>query len=114
MPHLLADENLNRTIVTGVLQELPAADFVRVQDLQLDGTSDPALLERAAQDNRVIVSHDVSTMTLHASDRLSEGRPFSGLLLIPSTTSVAIEELVLLCQCSEHDEWTNLIAFLPL
>ncbi|MGE0376648.1 MAG: DUF5615 family PIN-like protein [Planctomycetaceae bacterium] len=116
MLQLLADENLNRLIVKGVVDRLHTADFPRTQDLDLGGMPDPELLEWAAQANRVVVSHDVSTMTKHATDRLRQGHSFPGLLLIPSTTTtaVAIDELVMLCQCSDQLEWENLIAFLPL
>jgi hypothetical protein len=116
MLRLLADENFNRTIVTGVVRRLPDADFPRAQDLGLQGMPDPELLAWAAQETRIVVSHDVSTMIKHAADRLRDGRPLPGLLLVPSTTStaVAIDELVTLCQCSEHHEWQNMIAFLPL
>jgi hypothetical protein len=116
MLRLLADENLNRRIVTGVVARLPEADFPRAQDFARHGMPDPELFEWAAQETRIVVSHDVSTMTKHAADRLRDARPFSGLLLVPSTTSaaVAIDELVTLCQCSEQHEWENMIALLPL
>ncbi len=116
MLRLLADENLNRTIVTGVRKRVPDIEFPRVQDLHLDGTLDSDLLRWAAEENRIVVSHDVTTMTKHATDRVREGLLFPGLLLVPSTTSaaVAMEELVILCECSEQGEWQNRIAFLPL
>lgn len=116
MLRLLADENLNRFIVSGVRDRVVAADFPRAQDLGLRGLADPELLEWAARENRIVVSHDVSTMTRHGSDRVRQGLELPGLLLVPSTTPtrIAIDELVVLCHCSEHHEWANLIAFLPL
>jgi len=58
----LADADLNRTIVTGVLRRKPAVDFLTAHVAGLRGMSDAAVLALAAQRQRVLVSHDVGTM----------------------------------------------------
>jgi len=40
----LADENLNKDIVRGLLRRKPDLDVVRVQDVGMSGTDDPSLL----------------------------------------------------------------------
>lgn len=67
MIRLAADENLNRDIVRGILRRNPRVDIVRVQDAGLSGANDPTVLEWAAQQRRVLVTHDVSTITRSAS-----------------------------------------------
>src|SRR5690606_25508573 len=96
MLRLLADENLDRTIVAGIRSQLPDLEFPIAQEAGLTGTSDPELLAWAADQDRIVVSHDVSTMTKFAIERLRQGHRMPGLLLVPSTTtaSVAIEELL--------------------
>jgi hypothetical protein len=71
MLRLAADENFNNDIVRGVRRRNPAVDIVRVQDAELSAADDPTILEWAAQSGRVLLTHDVATMTRHAYDRVS-------------------------------------------
>jgi predicted nuclease of predicted toxin-antitoxin system len=61
----LADADLNRAIVTGLLRREPAVDFLSAQEAGLRGMNDAAVLALAAQQKRVLVSHDVGTMPAH-------------------------------------------------
>jgi hypothetical protein len=54
MLRLLADENLDGNIVRGLVRRLPDVDIVRVQDVGLSGVDDPAVLEWAAAEGRVM------------------------------------------------------------
>jgi hypothetical protein len=58
----LADADLNRAIVSGVLRREPSLDFLTAQTAGLRGMNDPQILALAAQQERVLVSHDVGTM----------------------------------------------------
>ena len=60
-PRFLADNDLNDVIVLGVLAE-PAAEFARLRDFGLELRGDPAVLNHAAQERWIVVSHDVNTM----------------------------------------------------
>ncbi len=53
---LLADENINPLVVTG-LRTL-GCDITTVAELGLAGAPDHAILTRAADDRRVVVTHD--------------------------------------------------------
>lgn len=116
MLKLLADENLDRTIVAGIRRQLPDLEFPIAQESGLGGPPGPELLAWAADHDRIVVSHDVATMTKFAIERIRQGHRMPGLFLVPSTTSasVAIEELLAICQCSDHDEWEGMLVFLPL
>jgi hypothetical protein len=56
---LAADENFNNDIVRGALRRKPDLNIVRVQDAGLSGADDPDVLEWAAQQRRVLFTHDV-------------------------------------------------------
>jgi hypothetical protein len=58
----LAGENLNKGIVRGLLRGKPDLDIVRVQDAGLSGLDAPSLLAWGGR-GRVLITHDVSTMT---------------------------------------------------
>jgi predicted nuclease of predicted toxin-antitoxin system len=63
MVQFLADENLNNQIVRGMLRQSSDIDIVRVQDVGLSGADDPTVLAWAAQEGRIVLTHDVATMT---------------------------------------------------
>ncbi|HVU10208.1 MAG TPA: DUF5615 family PIN-like protein [Phototrophicaceae bacterium] len=66
----LADENFDNTILRGVLQENPDFDFIRVQDTEIYEADDPTVLAWAAQQSRILLKHDVKTMSRYAYDRV--------------------------------------------
>lgn len=79
MLRLAADENLNNDILRGLLRRKPDLDIVRVQDAGLSGADDAAVLEWAARERRVLLTHDVSTLTHHAYERVKAGKPMPGV-----------------------------------
>ncbi len=116
MLRLAADENFNNNIVRGLLRRRPAADFVRVQDAGLSGADDPTVLEWAAQQGHVVVSHDVSTLRKHAYERVAAGLRMPGVFEVPNTLSIgrAIDDLLLIIECSLEGEWEGQVRYLPL
>jgi Domain of unknown function (DUF5615) len=103
----LVDEDFDNDIVRGMLRRLPALDIVRVQDADLSGIPDPIVLAYAAQAGRVVLTHDVSTMTAHAHARVTSGLPMPGVFAVSQLAPIGpvIEDLVLLAECSLPDEW---------
>lgn len=108
----LSDEDFNRRIVRG----LPRLDIVHVQDSGLITRPDTEVLEWAANENRVVLTHDVTTMSRHAFDRVNQGLPMPGLIEVSQDVPIgeAIEELVLIAECSLENEWHNQVIYLPL
>lgn len=116
MTRFLADENLNNQIVRGVLQQNRDVDIVRVQDIGLLGKDDPTVLEWAAQNGRVVLTHDVATMITFAYKRIEAELTMSGLFEVSRRVAVgvAIEEIILIAECSLEGEWEGQVRFLPL
>lgn len=116
MLRFLADENLNNQIVRGVLRRKPDVDIVRVQDVELSEADDPTVLEWAAQNGRVVLTHDVATMTNFAYERVQAGLSMLGVFEVSRRVPVglAIEEILLLDECSLEGEWEGQVRFLPL
>ena len=113
---LAADENFNNDIVRGALRTHSALDIVRVQNVGLSGANDAAVLDWAAQQNRVLFTHDVSTMTRIAYERVLSGKRMPGVFEVSPDVpiSLAIEELVLIAECSLEGEWEGQVRYLPL
>jgi hypothetical protein len=110
------DENFNMQIVNGVLRRLPDADIMRVQDAGLEGANDPTVLEWAASEGRVLLTHDVNTLTAFAYERIAAGLPMPGVFQVPLRVpiKVVIEEILLLAECSVEGEWHGKVSYLPL
>lgn len=74
------------------------------------------MLEWEAQDGRVFLTHDVAAITRHAYDRVRSGKPIPGIFEVSRKVAVgvAIEDLLLLAECSEEGEWEGQVCYLPL
>lgn len=116
MLRFAADENFNGDIVRGLLRRNPKLDIVRIQDVGLSGADDTSVLQWAADQGRVIVTHDISTLAKHAFDRIAAGQPMPGVFEVRSVAPIgqAIDDLILLAECSLEDEWEGQVRFLPL
>lgn len=77
---LLTDENFNGAILRGLVRRLPALDIVRVQDVGLMNADDPTILEWAANEGRILLTHDVATITGYAISELDKDYRCLGLL----------------------------------
>lgn len=112
----LFDEDFNGRIVRGVRRNFPALDTLTVVEAGLSGTPDAEVLAWAAEQQRLLVSHDYRTMRAQAEQRLYAGRVMTGLILIRQDYPIgpAIEELGLITEASTAEEWHGVIAFFPL
>ena len=113
---LLIDENFNHRILRGLKRRLPALDYLLVQETEVFQQDDPEVLDWAVVHNRVVITHDVNTMTKYAYARLEAGQPLSGLVIIPKELAIgnAIEELTMLLTCCNPEEFSNRVIHLPL
>jgi hypothetical protein len=111
-----ADENFNNDIIRGILRHLPAVDIVRVQDTELAARDDPSVLEWASQEGRILLTHDVQTMTKHGYERIRAELPMPGIFEVDDLAplAVVIDDLLLLIECSIDNEWNNKICYVPL
>ncbi len=116
MLRLLADENFNGDIVRGMLLRRPDIDILRVQEVGLGGASDEAVLAWAAQNDRILLTHDRATMPDCAYQRLAVGKTTPGVFILHNRFPVgqAIKEILLMVACSEHGEWSGRVIHLPL
>lgn len=113
MPRFIADEGFNRDVLRGVLARNPAFAIVRAQDAGLSGATDPDILEWAAQEGRVVLTHDKRTMTRDTNARLVAGLPMPGVVVVHQDTPTrwAIEGLLEMIGASLEGEWENQIRY---
>jgi predicted nuclease of predicted toxin-antitoxin system len=112
----LADENFNGKLFKGLLNAMPSLDIVRIQDTDMAEAPDPQLLEWAAQQNRIVLTHDLQTLAGYAYDRVRAGLPMPGVIEVRITQSIGatIDDLVLLIGASIAEEFDNQVRYVPL
>ncbi len=113
---LLVDQNFNEHIVDGMTRRYAALDAVHVRDVGLAAAPDPQVLEWAASERRVLLTHDRKTMPGHAYARTGAGLPMPGVFLVSDDMSVgqAIEELLIAVQCLSMNECHGLVKYFPM
>jgi hypothetical protein len=116
MLRLLTDENFNNDILRGLLRQQPEIDVVRVQDVGLSGADDPDVLAWAAEEGRVLLTHDVRTITRYAYERVAAELPMPGVFEVSRALPLGqvVADLVLVATCSLPGEWEGQVRYLPL
>lgn len=112
---LLSDENFNGTILRGLMRRFIDLDLVRVQDVGLMHADDPDILEWAANEGRILLTHDVATVTMYAYERVNQGLPMTGVVEVIATAPIGkiIDDLELFICCSEPEEYEGQVLFIP-
>ena len=116
MLRLFFDHDFNHKILRGLAQRIPDLDFLTPNQLGKTTESDENHLIRALANRRVVISHDVNTMSNAANQRLKNDEPVFGLILVPQEMPVgdAITELEIIINCSDENEFENFVKFLPM
>lgn len=110
-----ADADLNQNIVKATLRLEPSIDFQTASIAGLAGLPDSMVLKLAAEQGRILVSHDRKAMPEHFGQFIqSENCP--GILIVSQREPVSqvADELLLIWLATEPDEWVNRIHSLPL
>jgi len=113
---LLADENFNGRILRALRRQIPDLDVVRAQDTPHSGSDDPTLLQFAATEGRIVLTHDVETLVGYAWERVRSGMAMPGVIVAFTDRPIGqvIEDLEILLLASQPDELEAQIRFLPL
>ena len=101
-----ADADLVQAIVTGVLRREPKIDFQTATQGELEGIKDPEVLSLAAQQSRILITHDRKTMPAEFARFIIENQS-AGVIIVSRKTpiEIVIEELVLVWAVFNAEEW---------
>ena len=116
MPRLLIDQDLDHVILRGLLLRVPNLDVVTAHQVGLSNASDPEVLAWAAEQERIIVTHDRRTMPYHATSRNARAEKVAGIIVVSRQLPISqvINELEIIVSCSDMSEWENIVKHLPL
>lgn len=89
-------------------------DLQTALEAGLDGLPDEVVLEKAADEGRILITHDRRTMPYHFEEFIKH-RSSPGLIIMAKRVSfaVAIDEIVLTWAASSADEYVDLVTWLP-
>jgi hypothetical protein len=115
MPPVLIDENFNHRILRGVRLRTAHLDFVVAQRGGAGGAADALLLSWAAEQRRVVLTHDRQTLPKFAYDRVRSNQLMPGVIVVSDEMPIgqAIEELTMYLECGSPQDFENLVIFLP-
>jgi hypothetical protein len=116
MLRLASDADVHGDIIRGLRRRHPGIDLVRVQDALPEGTPDPAILDWAAAENRVLITNDRNTMVGFAYARVAEGKKAVGVLATINYQSIgsAIDDILFISEhMSEQQIRDQIVVFLP-
>ena len=109
-----ADHNIQAAVVTGLRAK--AVDCITAEEDGKANADDEEILERATQLQRVLVTHDKDFFTIFES-WWTAGKQFGGIIhAFPTQITIAqlIDDLILIAQVCEPEEFRNAIVRLPL
>lgn len=115
MLRLLIDQDLDHDILRGLIRRIPQLDALTAFEIGMSRATDAQLLTWAEREGRIIVTHDRTTMPVHAADLIGKGKKIAGLFVVPRRIALrnVLDDLELMITCSENYEWVNFIRYLP-
>ncbi len=109
-----ADADLDEDIIWGVKRAEPMIDFQTADEAGIRGLEDSVVLKTAANENRILISHDRRTMPRHFADFiLNQTSPSIFIISQGARISRVIDDIILIRFASEPEDWVNTIADLP-
>ncbi len=111
---LYMDENVHRAITLGL--RLRQVNVLTAQEDGRSGFSDPDLLDRATELNRIMFSQDTDLLA-EAQLRQKEGTEFAGVVYAHQRQVLigqCVHDLELIAQAGNPEDFTNRVQYLPL
>jgi predicted nuclease of predicted toxin-antitoxin system len=107
-PRFQTDSDFRIEIVDGLSRLDPRIECLTADEAGLRGVPDPRVLSAAAENNRILITHDRRTMPVHFGAFIQK-RDCPGVIVIAQnvSTRTAIEELYLIWMVDEHEDYRN-------
>ena len=105
-----ADADINEDLVSGVARLVPEIDIQTANEARLEGVEDSSVLEIAARENRILLTHDRRTMPYHFADFIASSQ-CPGVIIVPKVAELgrAIDAIILVWGASDASEYRNQI-----
>ena len=99
-----------------MIRLIPDLDVVRVQDTLLYGAPDCDVLRWPAENDGIVLTHDIATMVGHAAERITSDKAMPGLIAVRSDRAIGrvIEDIEILLLAGHVQEIASRIVSIPL
>ena len=115
MLRFLADEDFDHRILRGLELREPALDVFTVQTAGRSSSEDPANLAFAADEERVLLTHD-KRLIAFVLERVESGKRMPGVFVLHQDAPIGrvVEDLLDLALFSLAGVWDGQVIFVPL
>ncbi len=114
----LLDENLSKQIKLAALRLNRAIDILCVgePDAPLFGTLDPDILRYLESTQRLLITDNRKSMPGHLESHWADGGHIWGLFWVRPPTPIGqlVQELLLVWETTEAEEWVDRVDWIPL
>ena len=114
----LIDENLDPLYKSQLLRKGPNTVTYAVGDpgVPPKGTLDPDILLWCEENDFLLVTNNRKSMPHHLVEHLAQGRHIPGIITLNLEMSVGetLEELILIAEAGDPDEYRDRISYLPV
>ena len=112
----LVDQNFNAHIVNGLTRRNSLIELIHVRDIGLAAADDSVVLERAAIQGLVLLTHDRQTIPSFAYQRIAKGLPMPGVFLVSDDMPIAkaIEQILIAAYCFSSEECKGVVRYFPI
>jgi hypothetical protein len=118
MINYLLDENVNPCLRDALQRRLPDMVAWRVGDPGAPAlqASDPDILFWCEANNFILITNNRASMPIHLRDHLMNGRHIPGIFILNAamTLGETADELALIWEASEPDEYFDRLSYLPV
>jgi hypothetical protein len=116
MLRLVADHNFNEPIVLGLRAYDPPVDVFQAKEVGLSRAKDPAILAWAAENGRVVLTHDKKTFLKYAYQRMIAGLPMLGVIIMSQRIDIglAIEQIAMAALTTDDTDLAEGVLHIPL
>jgi hypothetical protein len=115
MLRLLADTSLNHHLLTACRRRSKDIQFLSAAKARIEGLSHSDLLHYAADEDRILVTHDIHMLPGHFKAYLASGAVSPGVFLLHPQTPIAdvAAWLELASLASDQTDWKDQILEIP-
>ncbi len=111
-----ADNDLRRQIVVAIRRHYPEIEIQSAQEAELDGLPDLAVLEMCANQGRILITHDVTTIGKSLGSLMDQSISSPGVfVVVPQDAAISqvILAVFLIWSASSPEEWANRVTKIP-
>jgi predicted nuclease of predicted toxin-antitoxin system len=112
-----ADENFDGRILDALRSRLPDLDIVRVQDTPMYQEPDKVLLAWLADEERILLTHDVRTMPRFVFERVRAGLPVPGVIEVrkeDASIGTLVDDLEIAIGAGRPQDFENQVKYIPM